>query len=142
MKKLLLALPISVAGTGIYLAMPIKQEETQGAPYQLLPKSSYSDHPNKIFITKNPQKIGVIGGGIAGAIVAKTLSQQGYSVEVLEKNPGAGGLWYENYDGAGLQLPYQHYNLPDFEFPDGTEQCPKLPVVKKFVEDYMSSFNL
>ena len=40
----------------------------------------YIQNPNTHFISKNPQKIGIIGSGIAGLIAAKTLKQQGYHI--------------------------------------------------------------
>ena len=83
-----------------------------------------------------------MGGGISGALVAKTLTQQGYAVRVFDKNSGPGGLWYSNYDGSGLQLPYPHYSLPDFSFPAGTAELPKQDVVRKFIADYIKQFDI
>ena len=142
LKGFAVCLPVVGAASGYYMLKPLECREPDSHPYQLLPKASYSDHPNKHYLTKVPESVGVVGGGISGAIVAKTLSQQGYKVEVIERNPGAGGIWYQNYDGSGLQFPYPHYNLPDHEFPEDTELIPKRESVKQFIEDYMTKFNL
>ena len=116
--------------------------EAKGEPYQLLPRASITDHPNLNFMTQYPKKIGIIGGGIGGSITAKTLVQQGYDVEVLDKNSDFGGLWHKNYDGSGLQFHYGHYNLPDFQFPAGSNPYPRSADVAKYIESYVKHFNI
>lgn len=139
-KRLIL---ISAGATGYILYnFNYPQIQTVGEPYQILPKASLSDHPNLNLITKHPTKIGIIGGGISGSITAKTLIQQGYNVEVLDKNSSFGGLWHNNYDGSGLQFHHCHYNLPDYSFPPNTPSLPKSPEVTKFIESYVKHFNI
>jgi dimethylaniline monooxygenase (N-oxide forming) len=134
----------TLAGIGIltYFSVPFPAIKAEGEPYRLLPKATTADNPNRHILTTVPGTIGIIGGGISGCITAKTLSQQGYSVEVLDKNPELGGLWFGNYDGSGLQFPYAHYDLPDFTFPKNTEEIPKSAEVKSFIEAYAEKFNL
>jgi cation diffusion facilitator CzcD-associated flavoprotein CzcO len=102
----------------------------------------YSQHPNRHFLSKVPQKIGIIGGGISGLITAKVLKQQGYDVQILEKRSHIGGVWYNNYEGAGLQGPYYTYNMPDFTFPDTTPMLPKQEVILQYLERYVEEFGL
>lgn len=128
--------------TYLYLNQELPEIPTIGEPYQILPRASISDHPNLNLISKIPNTIGIIGGGIGGSITAKTLVQQGYNVEVLEKNPSPGGLWYHNYDGSGLQFHYSHYNLPDFAFPPTSDPLPKSAQVVEFIQSYIQHFNI
>ena len=141
MKKLGIFLG-SLAGISGYLILPYPERKKEGEPYQFLPRAGRADNPNKHFLTQVPIRIGIIGGGISGCITAKTLSQQGYDVEVLDKNGTFGGLWYISYDSSGLQFPYTHYNLPDFTFPQNSDLIPSGPQVKKFITAYADKFNL
>ncbi|OMJ72686.1 hypothetical protein SteCoe_28820 [Stentor coeruleus] len=142
MKKGILALGCLTCGTYFYFKIPLPGFQIKGEPYQLLPKASKSDHPNKHFLTSLPMKtICIIGGGIAGCITAKTLTQQGYQVEVLDKNPSFGGLWYKNYDGSGLQYQREHYNIPDFPF-ESKEDFPHSPEIVKYIESYAEKFGI
>lgn len=140
LKQLLL---LSAGGVACLLYQNrIPQIETSGEPYQILPRASISDHPNLNLISKIPIKIGIVGGGISGSITAKTLIQQGYNVEVLEKNPSLGGLWFNNYDGSGLQFHHSHYNLPDFSFPADAENLPRSAQVTQYIESYVKHFDI
>lgn len=142
MKRTVAILGCLSGGTYYFLTDPLPGIQANGEPYQILPKAPESDHPNKHFLTRLPIKtIGIIGGGIAGCIMAKTLTQQGYQVEVIEKNPSFGGLWYKNYDGSGLQFHRDHYNLPDFPFVS-KEDFPRSPEVAKYIESYAEKFSI
>jgi dimethylaniline monooxygenase (N-oxide forming) len=135
---------LATGAVGAYVVYNFKLPEiqTKGEPYQVLPRASITDHPNINFMTKYPSKIGIIGGGIGGSITAKTLTQQGYDVEVLEKNSTFGGLWLQNYDGSGLQFHYGHYNIPDFPFPKDSPGYPRSSEVKNFIESYVNHFKI
>jgi heterodisulfide reductase subunit A len=53
----------------------------------------------------NPRAV-VVGGGIAGMVAAKTLSDQGYEVEIVEKAPMLGGQalnLYKTWQGEEIQ---------------------------------------
>lgn len=141
MKKLIFTLG-GLGGFAYYSTLALPKRELEGEPYSLLPKTIYLDNPNKHFITSTPSKIGIIGGGISGCITAKTLSQQGYNVEILDKNPSVGGLWYSNYDNSGLQFHRDHYNLPDFKFSDDCEILPKQKETAAFIKAYAEKFGI
>ena len=52
------------------------------------------------------QRALVIGGGISGMVTAKTLSDQGYEVDILEKTPALGGQalnLYRTWQGEDIQ---------------------------------------
>jgi len=110
-----------------------------GPPYQLLKKQPF---PNQHFLTKEPHSICIIGGGPAGLITAKVLSQQGYQVEVLEKGTRPGGVWADNYQDAGLQGTFPHFHIPDFPWPRDTALFPKLPEVRKYLDSFVDFFQL
>lgn len=140
MRNILLA--SGALGTYFIYHYKLPDIETKGEPYQVLDKVCIEDHPNRNFMTHYPKKIGIIGGGIGGSVTAKTLAQQGFEVEVLEKSSGYGGLWNSNYDGSGLQFHYGHYNLPDFQFPPDSAAYPRSAEVTKFIESYVKHFNI
>ena len=137
-----LILASSAVGAYFIYNKKLPEIEAKGEPYQILPKAPIEAHPNLNFMTHYPKKIGIIGGGIGGSITAKTLTQQGYDVEVLEKSSDFGGLWNNNYDGSGLQFHYGHYNLPDFQFPAETPAYPRSAEVTKFIASYVKHFNI
>ena len=141
MKKILFTLG-GLGGLSYYLLVPLPKRDLSGPEYSLLPKAGFGDNPNKHFIPSIPHRIGIIGGGISGCITAKTLSQQGYSVEILDKNPSVGGLWYSNYDGAGLQFFYSHYNIPDFTFPQNADPLPRQKETGAFIRAYAEKFGV
>jgi cation diffusion facilitator CzcD-associated flavoprotein CzcO len=113
-----------------------------GPAYQRLEKRSYIEHPNKHFITREPRSIGIVGAGSAGLAAAKTLSQQGFAVDILEKGSKFGGVWADNYQDAALQGPYPHFNIPDFPFPNGSPIIPKRHQVWSYLESYAQAFDL
>lgn len=139
MKRLVLG---GCIGVGFILFRPVKLPVAEGPPYQPLPKLPYAQHPNQHFLSKVPTTVGIIGAGISGLITAKVLAQQGYTVQVLEKRDHIGGVWYDNYEGAGLQAPYFIYNIPDFPFPADTPMIPKQDVILRHIEKYTDKFAL
>ena len=142
MKRLLFTSALGLSAASVALFCPLPLPVPEGPAYQELPKVPFPAHPNKHAISQVPRTIGVIGGGSSGLITAKVLKQQGYSVEVLEKREKYGGVWFNNYEGAGLQVPYPTYDMPDHYFPAGTPMLPKQDVILKFFDRYVSDFKL
>jgi len=64
----------------------------------------------------------IIGAGMGGLNVALQLKRAGIPYEVIEKNAGVGGTWYENrYPGARVDTPsrsYTHIFGVDFGYPN------------------------
>jgi 4-hydroxyacetophenone monooxygenase len=57
-------------------------------------------------------KVIVIGVGIAGIAAANQLEDMGIDYTILEKQPEAGGNWYQNtYPGAGVDTPSHLYSF-------------------------------
>ncbi len=64
---------------------------------------------------KGDLRVIVIGCGMAGLLAAIRLQQAGISYEVIEKNPGVGGTWYENrYPGCRVDVG-NHFYCYSFE---------------------------
>ncbi len=54
----------------------------------------------------------VIGTGVAGIAAAHQLEDMGVDYEILEKQPEAGGNWFQNtYPGAGVDTPSHLYSF-------------------------------
>jgi 4-hydroxyacetophenone monooxygenase len=57
-------------------------------------------------------KVVVIGAGMGGIAAGVQLADAGYAFEIFEKNPDAGGTWWENrYPGVGVDTPSHFYSL-------------------------------
>jgi len=65
-------------------------------------------------MNKSNNKVGIIGGGVAGLQTAKALAQRGFVPTIFEASSTAGGVWRKNYIGYGIQVPKQLYEFPDF----------------------------
>ena len=142
LRRLLIRGLIGATAGAAVLYWPLAMPEPQGPAYQQLPKAAYEQHPNRHVLSKVPGTVGIIGGGASGLITAKVLQQQGYTVQILEKRDHIGGVWYNNYEGAGLQVPYFTYNMPDFVFPPSTPLLPKQDVILRYFERYVEEFKL
>ena len=49
---------------------------------------------------ERPQKVAIIGAGVAGCAAAGALKDYGIDFVVYDKNARPGGLWADNYPGA------------------------------------------
>ena len=57
-------------------------------------------------------KVLIIGAGMAGIATAVAAHKAGFDFEVLEKNPGVGGVWWQNrYPGVGVDTHSRYYSL-------------------------------
>jgi len=68
----------------------------------------------------------VIGGGISGVNAAVHLKQAGVPFVVIEKNAGAGGVWFDNrYPGIRVDTPSRGYmHLFGLNYPQPYAYCP------------------
>jgi len=89
------------------------------------------------------KKVGIIGAGVAGIQMARSLKAAGYECTVFDKAPSAGGLWVENYHGSGIQAPKEMYEFPDFEWSEAKKgSFPSTKEVKKYIEGFVENFQL
>jgi len=56
-------------------------------------------------------RVAIIGAGMSGIVAAHRLAQAGVAFTIFEKNPDAGGTWYENtYPGCRVDVPNHVYS--------------------------------
>ena len=132
MKTALLSSLILSTGAGCYYLFKDRRKPTSGNTiYKIGAKPlQFLDTPNKHFLTKFPKTIGIIGAGSAGLAMARRLKLEGYAFDIIDAKSSYGGVWHENYDGAKLQFPYIHYNIPDFPLPNDSSELTTLPELK------------
>jgi dimethylaniline monooxygenase (N-oxide forming) len=89
-------------------------------------------------------RVAIIGGGVAGLQTARALQKIGKEVVVFEKTDKVGGVWRENYDNFGLQVPKQLYEFPEFPYPADKEWSlfPSGAEVQEYIERYTKHFGL
>ncbi|KAF5629961.1 flavin depend monooxygenase [Fusarium tjaetaba] len=104
---------------------------------------------------KQPQKVAVIGLGIAGLVAVKNLLEAGFDVTGFERSEYVGGLWHYTEQDKTSVLPSKHTTqsrtgcvadkpeaaFTDFPYPDSTpSHCPSAKV-EEYVESYVDHFN-
>jgi dimethylaniline monooxygenase (N-oxide forming) len=86
--------------------------------------------------------VGIIGAGVAGLAVAKTLLAQGLECTVLERNARLGGVWADGYSNFGIQVQRELYEYPDWRLPpEATDYAPGA-IVHGFLEEYARRFGV
>jgi dimethylaniline monooxygenase (N-oxide forming) len=90
------------------------------------------------------QKICVIGAGISGLVTAKTFIEEGYEVQVYEKQGAIGGVWEKSrrYPGVTTQTPGKIYTYPDYPLPDSYPEWPTGEQVNAYLESYANHFGV
>ncbi|KAG7390148.1 Flavin-containing monooxygenase FMO GS-OX1 [Phytophthora pseudosyringae] len=95
-------------------------------------------------------RVGIIGGGAAGIIAAKSLREAGHDVVVFEKSSHLGGVWkYDDAADAPSSVLYKslHTNVPtstmqlkDFPFRAGLPSFPSHADVLEYLQSYTKNF--
>ncbi|CAB9529335.1 monooxygenase [Seminavis robusta] len=89
------------------------------------------------------KRIGVIGCGVAGLQVIRSMRARGYDVTAFDKANEVGGLWRENYANFGLQVPKQLYELPDLEMEEAKwGEVASGPQVQAYIKRFADKFDL
>jgi dimethylaniline monooxygenase (N-oxide forming) len=94
--------------------------------------------------------IAVIGAGAAGLISAKTMSQAGFDVVVLEQGSRIGGMWdIDNDNGFAVAYRTLHINtdtyltqLRDYPFRDGVADYAHHTEMLEYLRGYASNFGV
>lgn len=89
-----------------------------------------------------PRRIGIIGGGVAGIVTARTLLDRGFDCTVFERGSRLGGVWAEGYANFGIQVQRELYEFPDWPFPPGTPDFTPGPIVRDYIEGYARHFGV
>ncbi|KAG2482298.1 hypothetical protein HYH03_018762 [Edaphochlamys debaryana] len=87
----------------------------------------------------------VVGAGVAGLQVARQMLRLGAQVLVLESSASVGGVWSANYVGYALQVPWRHYQFPEFLWPKHLQPDTEYPTgeqVQQYVLAYAEHFDL
>eukprot|EP00884_Botryococcus_braunii_P011240 jgi/Botrbrau1/20116/Bobra.0173s0019.1 len=95
---------------------------------------------------KEPFSVLVVGAGVAGVQVCRSLDKQGIPYSLVEETEGVGGVWRENYYGYGIQVPAAVYQFAEFPYPEeyGIKELsyPDGHTVKRYVNDFIDHFNI
>jgi cation diffusion facilitator CzcD-associated flavoprotein CzcO len=86
--------------------------------------------------------IAVLGAGVAGLAVAKTLKQYGFDVTVYEARSALGGVWANNYRSLCVLEPKWVYGYPDWPWPRDTPLYPPASHVRSYLEAYTQQFGI
>ena len=86
----------------------------------------------------------VIGAGVSGLVTAKTLSEDGFDVQVIERDSNLGGTWApsRSYPGLRTNNSKQTYEFSDFEYPENTNEFPYSEDVRSYLESYAKHFGV
>lgn len=141
-RPVILVSPVVVAaGYKLFKQDPISL--TEDVAYKLQPRSlSYLDNPNKHHISRIPKTVCIVGAGRTGCAAAKVLSQQGYQVDIYDKNSSFGGKWLTNKSIGNGHLPAKHYIFSDMKINGDEEALPSYEDLYKYLEEYVDRFNL
>ena len=90
------------------------------------------------------QRVGIIGAGIAGLVTAKIFLENGFDVQVFEKEPDLGGVWALSraYPGLRANTAKETYSLTDYPYPASTSGYPVAEEVRAHLESYAGHFGL
>jgi dimethylaniline monooxygenase (N-oxide forming) len=88
-------------------------------------------------------RVGVIGCGVAGLQVIRSMKARGYEVTCFERANDIGGVWRSNYDGFGLQVGKQFYEMPDLEMTEAEwSELPSGARVQAYIKRFAKHFDL
>jgi cation diffusion facilitator CzcD-associated flavoprotein CzcO len=92
----------------------------------------------------NVKRVAIIGAGVAGLQTARQLVEAGIDCVIFEKAQDVGGVWRQNYDAFGLQVPQQLYEFPGFPYPKDRhfDLFPSGPQVQSYIQSYAESNGL
>jgi len=91
-----------------------------------------------------PKSVCVLGAGVSGLVTAKTLLEDGFDVQVLEKDSDLGGTWAPSRTYPGLRTNNSKltYEFSDFPYPEGVDLFPRAEQVRDYLESYADHFDV
>jgi dimethylaniline monooxygenase (N-oxide forming) len=90
------------------------------------------------------RNVAIIGAGVAGLQTARQLVEAGIDCTIFERADSVGGVWRENYDDFGLQVPKGLYEFPGFPYPQDQDWdlFPRGAQVQHYIESYAEAHGL
>lgn len=86
--------------------------------------------------------VGIVGAGVAGLVVAKTLLRRGYACTLYERGARLGGVWAAGYSNFGTQVQRELYEFPDWPLPADVPDYTPGPVIQDYLERYAQHFGV
>ncbi|MEM7452974.1 MAG: FAD-dependent oxidoreductase [Planctomycetota bacterium] len=90
---------------------------------------------------RSAQKVGIVGAGLSGLIAARTLADQGFSVEVFEKSRGVGGRMSTRRAHDRLRFDHgaQYFTVRDERFEKYVQSWTEQGVVARWPDPAVGS---
>ena len=90
------------------------------------------------------RRVGIIGAGLSGLVMAKTLLEEGFDVTLFEKDEEVGGVWARSrrYPGLHTQNPRDTYAFSDFPMPRSYPEFPAGEQVQAYLAAYADRFGV
>ena len=95
-------------------------------------------------INKNHKKVCIVGAGIAGIVSATVLHNDGFDVNLFEKENSIGGVWAPSraYPDLRANTPGILYAFSDYPYPESAEEFPSASQIRNYLQSYTDHFNL
>jgi 4-hydroxyacetophenone monooxygenase len=101
----------------------------------------FEEEPPRVRAPAHTKAI-IIGAGVSGICAAIKLHEMGIECQILEKNKGFGGTWWENrYPGCGVDTPNLTYTF-SFAANDWSRYFPLQREILGYIEKTANEFHL
>jgi len=88
-------------------------------------------------------RVAIIGSGMSGIVAAHRLAQAGVPFTIFEKNPEAGGTWWENtYPGCRVDVANHLYSYSFAQTGDWPQYFSTQPVLQEYFQTCLERFGL
>ena len=88
-------------------------------------------------------RVAIIGSGMSGIVCAHRLAQAGVPFTIFEKNPDAGGTWFENrYPGCRVDVANHLYSYSFAQTGDWPQYFSTQPVLHEYFRTCLDRFGL
>ena len=89
---------------------------------------------------KEVKRVAIIGTGVAGLAMAKTLLSEGFDCVLFERSERLGGVWADGHSNFGVQAPKELYQFPDWPLPEDVASFTPGVVFQQYLENYVDHF--
>jgi cation diffusion facilitator CzcD-associated flavoprotein CzcO len=90
------------------------------------------------------ERVCIIGAGVSGLATAKVFLEDGFDVQIFEKQSDLGGTWHPDrtYPGLRTNDVGDIYRFPDLPYPESADEYPTAEQVRDYMNDYADRFDL